>query len=56
MQQTPSVQNPLAHSASALHPRPIDLRQTPAAHSKPDWQSGFAAHAVRQVPVARLHV
>jgi hypothetical protein len=45
-QQTPSTQNPVAHSFAPAHAGPASFskRQTPALHQCPDGQSESVAH------------
>jgi len=54
-QQTPSTQNPLAHSPAPAQASPRGLGpQLPATHAWPVWQSASLAHDVTQAPPAQL--
>ena len=55
-QQTPSVQNPEAHSFPVMHDCPCRRLQTPAAQVKPLAQWEGVEHEVRQSPEAASQV
>jgi hypothetical protein len=54
-QQAPSVQKPLAHSASTPQVIPIAFRHVPPTQAYPPAQSGSPAQEVRQAPVPASH-
>jgi hypothetical protein len=57
LQQNPSTQLLLAHSAPATHVSPMGFWPThmPPLQKPPDWQSALLAHMLRQALPAALH-